>query len=338
VTSRLRPHGSAITRCRAVRAAALLATIVTGAAVFAVPAAAATPPIAFGAFAAGYSGPGTQLSQFEQRLGARVAIASSFRGWGDVFPDAAQRADASRGHVLLVAWDLGATSATRFATFPAHRHDAYLAAEAKAARAYGKPLYVRPWAEMNGDWVPFQPTPSGRAPAGGTYSQFIAAWRYLVTFFRRAGATNVRWVFNPTADTYAGTTDVRAIWPGARYVDVLGLDGYNWGAGGIFRWRSFGDVFNAQYQRLTRLTSTRPVWICEFGSKEPVERDGAPLDPAHSKAAWYSGAWSYLARAPRIRALVLFNSRKERDWRVESTAAALRSVRYRATAATLLVR
>jgi hypothetical protein len=296
------------------------------------------PRVAFGAYAAGLSGAGTQLAQFERVLGTKVAIASSFRGWGDIFPDSAQLADANSGHTLLVAWDLGATSATRFSTFPAHRHDAYLAAEAATARAYGKPLYVRPWAEMNGDWSAFQPTPSGSAPAGGTSAQFIAAWRYLATFFRAHGATNVRWVFNPTTDTYPGTTDIRSIWPGVAYVDVLGLDGYNWGTGGVFKWRSFSDIYSAQYQRLASLSSTLPVWICEFGSKEPTKNDGAPIDTAHTKSSWYAGVWSFLAAAPRVRALVIFDVRKERDWRVESYPSALASVRQYAVSAALTVR
>jgi hypothetical protein len=323
-------------RARRGGARAVAAVTALVALMFAVPATGSPAPAsaALGAYAAGYPGTsGTQLARFEKVLGSRVAIASSFRGWGDVFPDAAQLADSRTGHVLLVAWDLGATRETRFSTFPAHAHDDYLAQEAAAARRYGRPLYVRPWPEMNGDWQPFQPTRDGRAPAGGTYAQFVAAWRYLVTFFRAHGATNVRWVFDPTADTYAGTTDVRAIWPGARYVDVLGIDGYNWGTGGIFRWRSFADVFTAQYRRLTGLSATLPVWICEFGSKEPSRADGAPIDRTHSKAAWYSAAWSYIANARRIRAAVLFNVRKERDWRIESDRTNLRGLARRAASA-----
>ena len=173
----------------------------------------------------------------------------------------------------------------------------------------------------------------GTTPAGGTYAEFISAWRYLVTFFRDHGATNVKWIFDPTADTYAETTDVRSIWPGADYVDVLGIDGYNWGTGGIFQWRGFADVFTAQYQRLTGLSATLPVWICEFGSKEPAENDGAPIDPSHSKASWYSGVWDFLAGAPQVRAAVLFNVRKERDWRIESSSANLRTVAGRAAKA-----
>lgn len=280
------------------------------------------PAFAVGAYADGFSGAGSQLTQFESQLGHPVTIASSFRGWGDLFPDPAQTVDAASGHTLLVAWDLGATADTRFATFTAHAHDDYLAQEAATAAAYGKPLYIRPWAEMNGDWVPFQPTSGGDRPAGGTYAEFIAAWRYVVTFFRDHGATNVRWVFNPTTDTYAGTTPVTAIWPGAGYVDVLGLDGYNWGTGGMFNWRSFGNIYASQYARLAALAPTLPVWVCETASKEPTEADGAPIDPSHSKAAWYRDMVTWLA-GTHVRALVVFDVRKERDWRIASDPAAL---------------
>lgn len=288
---------------------------------------AAGSPVALGAYASGFPGSGSQLSQFEGVLGSHVAIASSFRGWGDIFPDAAQLPDAQSGHTLLVAWDMGATADTRYSTFPAHAHDAYLSEEAAAAKAFGAPFYVRPWAEMNGDWNPFQPTTAGEKPAGGTYAQFIAAWRYLVTFFRQHGATNVRWVFNPTTDTYAGTTTVAKIWPGAAYVDVMGLDGYNWGAGGVFTWRTFADIYTTQYKRLVALSSTLPVWVCEFGSKEPSENDGAPVDTTHHKSTWYSGMVSSLSSMPQVRALVMFEVQKERDWRIESDPQALATVR-----------
>ncbi|MCU1655559.1 MAG: hypothetical protein JWO57_215 [Pseudonocardiales bacterium] len=297
----------------------------------ATPAPAAT--FALGAYAAGpVTSAGTPLTGLESQLRTSVAVASSFRGWGDLFPDPTQLADSATGHTLLVAWDLGATSATRFSTFTSHQHDSYLTQEAAAAVAYGKPFYIRPWAEMNGDWTAFQPTPAGDRPAGGSYAQFIAAWRYVVTFFRGHGASNVRWVFNPTADTYAGTTPVSSIWPGRAYVDVLGLDGYNWGSGGQFAWRGFSDIFTAQYARLTALDPGLPVWVCETGSKEPLEDDGAPVDPAHSKAAWYQGMGSWLV-GKRVRAVVLFDARKERDWRVSSDPAALDVVRRVAAAA-----
>jgi len=286
----------------------------------------------FGAFVSGMTGTGSQVSQLETKLGAQLAIASSFRGWGDVFPDAAQKVDAASGHRLLVAWDLGTTTGTRFSTFTSGAHDAYLAQVAAAAKSFGASVYVRPWAEMNGDWQPFQPTADGSRPAGGTPAEFVAAWRYVVTFFRDRGATNVRWVFNPTTDTYAETTPVSSIWPGSPYVDVLGLDGYNWGTGGTFQWKSFSQTYTTQYQRLVALAPTLPVWVCEFASKEPTVNDGAPVDAQHSKATWYRDLLADTT-FPNIAALVMFEIRKERDWRIASDPAALAAVSASARAA-----
>ena len=136
----------------------------------------------------------------------------------------------------------------------------------------------------------------------------------------------MKWVFNPTADTYAETTDVRTIWPGTGYVDVLGLDGYNWGNGGIFRWREFTDIFAAQYARLTALHPTAPVWICEYGSKEPTRADGAPVDASHSKGQWMQNLLATRS-FPRITTLVGFDVLKERDWRASSSSGSLTALR-----------
>lgn len=278
--------------------------------------------VAFGAFASGFAGPGSQISQLETEIGAHLTIASSFQGFGDVFPDAPEKAQAASGHTLLVSWDLGSTAATRFTTFTDGSQDAYLSQVAAAVAAFGQPIYIRPWPEMNADWSPFQPTASGAQPAGGTPKQFIAAWRYLVTFFRSHGAINARWVFNPTTDTYAETTDVRTIFPGGAYVDILGLDGYNWGNGGVLQWESFQSIYQVQYQRLVGLDPGAPVWVCEFASKEPAENDGAAIDPTHTKADWYRALFASTA-FPAIKALVLFDTNKERDWRVGSDSASL---------------
>src|SRR6476646_2921048 len=69
----------------------------------------AAPPYALGAFACCDSGSGTGMQQFESVLGSRVAIASSVRGWGGVFPSVREVADSDSGHSLLVVWCLGDT-------------------------------------------------------------------------------------------------------------------------------------------------------------------------------------------------------------------------------------
>jgi mannan endo-1,4-beta-mannosidase len=281
--------------------------------------------VRFGAYVQGMQEDPAAFSDFESMVGRPMSIASYFYGFGDVFPGPTELgfADGGRRDVLL-SWDMGPT---RFRQWARGRYDGYLREIARAAHAYPYPLYVRPWPEMNGDWQPFQPTQQGHREYGGTYRQFVLAWRHVVTFTRKHGARNIRWVFNPTADTYRQTTRVDRIWPGHHYVDVLGLDGYNWGSGGTFgRWQSFHDIFAQQYHRLTRLDRRLPVWICEFGSKEPLVDDGAPVDPQHSKAAWLRDALS-ARRMPQLRAMVYFQADKERDWRVDSSDDALLAAR-----------
>ncbi len=266
-----------------------------------------------------------QLSAYEQLLGAHVQVASYYYGFGDVFPGSREVGFADGGRrAVLLAWDMGSTSDLRFSAWSSGRYDRYLRRVGRAAAGYPYQLYVRPWPEMNGDWVPFQPTTSGSRPAGGTPAQFVRAWRHVVGTVRGAGGTNIRWVFNPTIDVYPGTTDVRRIWPGAAWVDVLGLDGYNWGT--FPGWRTFGDLFDEQYDRLTALAPGLPVWVCEYGSREPTVDDGAPVDPSHDKGAWLTELFTS-SQWPRIQALVHFDIRKERDWRFASSPSALAAAR-----------
>ena len=96
------------------------------------------------------------------------------------------------------------------------------------------------------------------------------------------------------------TTDVRTLWPGPGYVDVLGIDGYNWGGGPQGTWISFKRIFRPMYRILTGLHPTAPVWICETAAKEPRAGDGAPRLATRSKAGWIRAAFSSRA-FPRLK-------------------------------------
>ena len=280
-----------------------------------------------GAYVDGMTHDPARLADFERMVGHRAGVASYYWGYGDVFPGPTELAFADGGRrEVLLSWDMGPT---QFAEWTAGQHDDYLDTLVAAAASYPYDVHVRPWPEMNGDWQSFQPTAPGVSARehGGTYREFKHAWRYVVTYFRSRGADNVKWVFNPTTDVYAQTTHVRRIWPGRAYVDVLGLDGFNWGSDRSWgRWQSFAKIFGPQYARLTRLHPTAPVWVCEVGSKEPRVDDGAPRDRRRSKAKWVRQALR-TKRFERVEALVWFHEDKERDWRVNSSRGSLRALR-----------
>ncbi len=286
-----------------------------------------TPPlgerVAFGAYVDGMVARPDRFTSLERTLGSPLEVASYFYGYGDEFPAAIERGFADQGRrQVLLSWDMGPYD---FRSWSSGAHDAYLRRIGAHAAAYPHEVYVRPWPEMNGDWVDFQPTTGARKPHGGTPAEFVAAWRHVVKTVRAAGGDNIRWVFNPTADVYAETTDVRTIWPGRDYVDVLGIDGYNWGQDATWgRWQSFEQVFAAQYARLTSLDPTLPVWICEIASADPAG-DTDPLGPS-DKGRWISEMFASTA-FPRLTTLVWFDEDKERDWRLTSSASSLAAAR-----------
>jgi hypothetical protein len=66
---------------------------------------------------------------------------------------------------------------------------------------------------------PAGPWPTGDWPP-------LAAWRHVRTRFRRAGAGNAIWVWNPIAP-YEGSAPLRGVFPGAGAVDWVAVDGYD---------------------------------------------------------------------------------------------------------------
>jgi beta-mannanase len=152
--------------------------------------------------------------------------------------------------------------------------------------------------EMNGNWYPW---------GGGDPAVYRAAWVHVCDLFAERGVTNVRWVWCPLVDDVAGPFE--PYYPGHRYVDVLGLDGYNWGASepGYGGWRTPAQVFTQAHERLVAVGHRQPVWIPEVGCA-----------PDGDKAAWVSDFYRLMRKLERVKAVVWFSLDKERDWRVEA--------------------
>jgi beta-mannanase len=176
-------------------------------------------------------------------------------------------------------------------------------------------LLLRPTHEMNGNWYPWGGSVNGNRP-----EEFAAAWRHLHEMFTREGATNVEWVWCPYAHSVPDRADnaLERYYPGARWVDWLALDGYNWGdARPWARWQGCAAVFGDAYRRIVAL-GPQPVLIAEVGCAES----------GGDKPAWIREACAWLASAStRVAAVVWFNVDKECDWRITSSPDSLRAFR-----------
>jgi len=246
------------------------------------------------------------IDRYARQVGRRPVIVSRYPNWSTPpFTREALSAIWNRGAVPLVTWEPWTSSGKGFSSraIARGRYDGYVRRSARAAAAWGKPILLRFAHEMNGSWYPWG-TGHGNTPGA-----YVAAWRHLVKLFRGAGADNVEWVWSPNVNEQGGSPislpfigsgathpfPFERFFPGDRWVDWVGLDGFNWGKGG--KWQSFTEIFGSSYDTLIRLTS-RPIIVAEMASNERVG----------DKAAWISSALNdEIPRFRRIRAVVWFD-------------------------------
>lgn len=192
------------------------------------------------------------------------------------------------------------------------RLDGYWREWAEGAAAFGAPVILRFGFEMNGDWFPW----------GGRPEAFVAAWRQVWKIVREAGADNVLFLFSPNVvwDPEREETRIPPYHPGDAFVDLLGLDGYNFGDGHSpwHRWQSYEEVFGASVATMARWP--QPLLLAEVGCAD---------DPR--KAAWLAEFLEAFRADDRLAGFIYFNHhnprKNEPDWRLESDPRSLEAFR-----------
>lgn len=263
----------------------------------------------------------TTLEQASGRTLAIVSWYSLWGGWKSGFSASDLQLVASHGSLPLITWEpwAGVSSDPAWSLKTAilsGANDAYIQSWASGMASYGKPVLLRFAHEMHSSSYPW-----AVGVNGNTAADYLAAWKHVHDIFVRAGATNVKWVWNPNTmgDTLAGSYApiYQSLYPGDAYVDFLGLDIFNTGPNlnwGAPYWRSFSQVLNQPYQAITSL-SGKPLLLPEVGCPES----------GGSKPTWITDAMqSQLPSAfPRVKAFVWFDVQKEEDWQLDSSSSAL---------------
>ncbi|HEX6208498.1 MAG TPA: glycosyl hydrolase [Actinomycetota bacterium] len=269
------------------------------------------------------SSPGdvSELEALEGAVGRPVDYLGYYQGWAarDAFDTTRAGAAVARGATPVVAWEpwdwTGGVNQPEFrlARVIAGDHDDYIRAWAQDAKAFGGRIILRFAYEMNGDWMPWSESVNGNRPG-----EYVRAWRHVHRIFDQVGARNVRWIWAPNVVSPA-FTPLKRLYPGDRWVDLVGIDGYNWGttqSSWGSTWQSFDRIFRPTIRKLRRITSKR-ILITEIAS---TEHGG-------DKAAWTRKTLRAMGRYPFIVGFMWFNYDKETDWRIQSSASSLRSFR-----------
>jgi hypothetical protein len=248
------------------------------------------------------------VTALEHRLGRSLAIDQLYVRWDAPMPLAVARWDLQHGTIPMISWAGAPTS-----LIASGRYDAQIRARALQLRALPGPVMLRWFAEMDGT--------ANRADAGSPKT-FVAAWRHIHSIFASVGASNVSWVWCPTAFNFS-TGYAQQFYPGNDFVDWVGADGYNWAPRRPgSHWTSFGQIFSSFYQ--WGASTGKPLLVGEFGVLE-----AAP----GQKAAWLRQAGQELrTQFPAIRAVVYFDSDHENfNWRVTTSSSAFAAFRAFAT-------
>jgi len=247
----------------------------------------------------------------EARLGVRLPVFSWFQrgGWdGDTAGRIAALAPEDPDDCLVAweAWDLP------FADVLSGARDDFFHAWCAGAAGYPGRVIVRLFHEPNGNWYPWAVASGSGAVTSP--EQWRHAWQRVVGIARGTEA-NVEFLFCPNSADVGGIP-AEEYWPGAEWVDLIGVDGYNWG------WHADGSpyttaeqVIGPMYDRLTALHRTAEFMVGEIGCA------------AHeNKSSWYEGLFTS-PKFPRLTQVAFFDEAKEQDWRLDSDGATLDVVR-----------
>lgn len=237
------------------------------------------------------------------------------------FPAKSVEAIRDAGAMPCITWEPMYIENGREKTIPAAtitngNYDAYIRNFAQQAADWGKPVLVRFAHEMNISRYHWGTSETDYGPESPEIYKEL--FRYVVTLCRDAGNTNILWVFCPNAESVpvpseeSGTTwnAMRNYYPGGAYVDVLGLDGYNWGTsrnqkehGWTSRPQMFKAIFEIPARELMGIAPRKPLFVFETAS----------VGTASDKEKWLRGAFRACSDLG-IYGIVWFQVDKETDW------------------------
>jgi len=248
------------------------------------------------------------VHRLEGKIGQKFASIMWFQDWSTGFAtDKAENAWKG-GYLPNVTWEpwfFGDQDKIRLNDIVGGKWDAYISQWGKDAAAFGKPVMVRWGHEFNGDWYPWS-----LAKNGESSRLYIQAYQRVHDLVTQAGARNLLWVWCPNAESLPSKAwnNPTLAYPGDAYVDWVAVDGYDFD--GIDTFRS---KFARIYAEMTK-SFDKPLFIGEMSTG----RKGA------DRAGWIDGMHETLAKEfPAIKGFVWFNINKERDWRLEESAASL---------------
>jgi hypothetical protein len=186
------------------------------------------------------------VADFTRMADRQPNLVGYYSGWNEPFKASFAKTVHKYGAATIVQIDPTLISVSAIA---AGDYDRYLRLFAASVRAFRYPVVIGFGHEMNANWYSWGYEQT--APA-----TFVAAWRHIVRLFRSRGADNVVWLWTLQADE-PGTGPIASWWPGARYVNWVGIDGYYYRP-----YENFAGIFGKTIAEVRAFTG-QPILLSE---------------------------------------------------------------------------
>jgi mannan endo-1,4-beta-mannosidase len=197
-----------------------------------------------------YSG----MKLFTQTVGRPPNLALYYSGWWEPFRTSFAKEAYAAGATTAVQIDPSNPphNTVSIAGIVAGEYDPYLEKFADQVADFGHQVVVGFGHEPDGLWYSWGE--NHISP-----SVWVAAWQHVVAVFRQQGADNVTWLWtmNVLGDQ---TQPLSAYWPGASYVNWVGIDGYYQNPQ-----NTYAQVFGRTIVAVRKITNA-PILIAETAS------------------------------------------------------------------------
>lgn len=289
-------------RPAAVAAVIVFVTLALAAAVASRAGAASNQGVVWGAFTEprnGLSALDTFLG-FEKEVGRTFMATRHYHALDNLgMDDAVSSLVAARGGIAYFGLQSEVNrTCVPWADVAAGKYDADLHTIARAASAFGHPLFF----SWNHEMVNNCNT--------GTPAEYVASWRHVRAVFQADGATNVSYVWAPTASMFK-TRKAAAYEPPADEFDYVGVDGYNKSPS---HWRTPDEIFATAHA--FAVAAGKPLFVAEVGCAED------PAQPA-AKADWITNATQMFVGWGDVKAVIWSNGVSKGNYWADSSPQSL---------------
>jgi hypothetical protein len=186
--------------------------------------------------------------------------------------------------------------------------DSYIRTRAREFAAVRLPILVRWGHEFNGNWYPW-----GIANNNADPSLYVRAYRHVHDLAVAAGARNVQWVwaYNNGSSPDEVYNDPAGAYPGDKYVDWVGIDGYYYNNDS----QNFKGLFGPTIEQLKTVAPAKPWLIAETG-----------VGAGPAKPRQISNLLRAVAHRNKFNGFVYFDQAKpydRSDWRFDADQSSL---------------